>query len=151
MIKYCTNSEEIINLWQEAFGDSTEEIEFFINNIRHAECVGCYYNDELVSMLYLVDCNIKYYAAKYIYAACTKKAQSGKGYMTELIDYCKQVYSCICLIPANDSLVDFYNKRGFNGEIEIEHLSFDEKDEICEYLLEGYSLTKPRVMIYERS
>lgn len=151
MIKYCTDFYEVIPIWQDAFGDSVEDIEFFIDNINHAECLGRFDGDTLVSMMFIVDCNIKYCSSKYIYAACTKSNCGGMGYMTELIDFCKEKYDSLCLIPATDSLVDFYNKRGFNYNLEIEHISFDETDEITEYLLEGYELTVPKALVYERS
>lgn len=151
MIKQCTNTEDIISLWSEIFGDTREEIEFFINNIQHAICLGYYLDNELASMLFLVDCNIKMYSAKYIYAASTKKCYEGLGYMTELIKYCKKDECLICLIPANDDLINFYKARGFISKTGIEHISFDENERITEYLLEGYHLTEPQVMIYERS
>ena len=52
-------------------------------------------------------------------------------------------------VPASDSLVDFYYKRGFTEHAHIEDICFEECDGIKEYLLEGYSLTDPQVMIYK--
>lgn len=151
MIRYTNKFEEIIPLWQEAFSDTEEEILYFLENAKHAECLGYYENGLLVSLLFLVNCALKSKNAGYIYAACTLKAFKSRGYMTELLEYCKNRNDCLCLIPASDSLIDYYDKRGFTGRADIPALSFDECDEINEYLLEGYHLTNPQVMIYERS
>ena len=150
MISYCDNKEEIISLWSSVFGDSKEDVQYFIDNLQHGKCLTYSVNDRAVSMLYLVDCSIKNEKAKYIYAACTYKEFEGRGYMTKLIDYAYD-NNCekLCLIPANNSLIDFYKNRGFNSSTDIKDLIFDESDEINEYLFEGFELDKPIVMIKE--
>ena len=145
MVNAVTDKNKIIDLWQEAFGDSREEILYFIDNLKNGKCIGILKNDELASMFFLVKCNF----GNYIYAACTRKKHRGGGYMTELLDYAKSDESPLCLIPASDSLVDFYYKRGFTKRARIEDIRFDECDGIKEYLLEGYSLTDPQAMIYK--
>jgi predicted acetyltransferase len=150
MIKFCDNQKDIIDIWKSVFGDSEDEIQFFIDNAKNAECLSCYLDENLVSMLYLVDCSIDNKNGKYIYAACTKKEYEGSGLMSELLDYSKKLgYNFLCLIPANDSLVDFYSKRGFDKDCSIESLTFNQSDEIKEYLLEGFTLTQPKVLICE--
>lgn len=136
MIKYCENNEEIITLWQEAFQDSREDIEFFIDNVKNAKCLMYYENGEAASMLYLIDCNI----GKYIYAACTLEKYRGKGLMTKLLESCNFK---VCLIPANDGLVKYYKDRGLKSEVPIHSIKFNQISEIEEYLFEGYNLTKP--------
>ena len=51
---------------------------------------------------------------------------------------------------ANDKLVTYYDKRGFKGRSEIKNIIFNESDDIKEYLLEGYELTKPLLSIYKK-
>lgn len=34
MIRFTENKEQIISLWQEVFGDSREDVEFFLNNCK---------------------------------------------------------------------------------------------------------------------
>lgn len=58
-------------------------------------------------------------------------------------------YDLLSLIPANDKLVTYYDKRGFKGRSEIKNIIFNESDDIKEYLLEGYELTKPLLSIYK--
>ena len=150
MINYCDNKAQIISLWAEVFGDSEEEVSFFIKNLKNGKCLAYFENDAMVSMLYLVDCCIEKKKGKYIYAACTSKKNEGMGLMTSLIEFASKLETdYLCLIPATDSLVDFYQKRGFTESAEISSLEFDEIEEIKEYLFEGYKLSNPKVMIYE--
>lgn len=145
MVKIVNSKNDIIKLWNEAFGDSEEDITLFINNVRDAICLGYYDNNNLKSMMYLVNCSL----GKYIYVACTLKKHNGKGYMTRLLDYCKSNYNNVCLIPANESLIDFYKKRGFSIEESVNNLKFNQIDIINEYLFDGCSLKKPIVLVYK--
>lgn len=145
MVKLIDSKNDIVKLWNEAFGDSREDIEFFIDNVKDAKCLGYYDNNCLKSMLYIVDCSF----GKYIYAACTLKKYNGKGYMSKLLDYCKNKYDKICLIPANEGLIEFYKKRGFSTEEKIEKLKFNQIEEIIDYLFDGCSLKNPIVLVYK--
>ena len=148
MIKVCKDVNSIIKLWQEAFGDSKEEILYFINDAKHAKCLAYYVDNTVVSMLFLVDCEIVGSKAEYLYAVCTLKEHQRSGYSSKLLDYCKEHYEMLCLIPANDSLIKFYKDREFTNSADISDIEFDETDEICEYLLEGFKLTDPKALCY---
>ena len=149
MIKKVTDKASLTELWEEAFGDTESEINFFLKNADY-DCFGCYKSGMLVSMLFVLDCKLDNRAFKYIYAACTREEFRCIGLMTKLIDYCKQQYSSICLIPANDKLVNYYKERGFVFEYPVDKLSFSQKSEICEWLYEGYELTEPVVLYFKR-
>lgn len=150
MVKVTNSTDDIISLWKEAFGDSNEDILFFVNNLKNGECLAIYDDDEqIVSMLYFVDCRIDGVESKYIYAACTSKKCRSNGSMTQLLEWCKNNYNNICLIPANDGLIDFYKKRDFQKEIDIASITFDESDAIKEYLFEGCELEKPFALQYK--
>ncbi len=146
MIEFTDNRESIINLWQEAFCDSREEIEFFIDNVKNARCLMYFNGDIGASMMYLVDCKVNGEKLYYIYAACTLKDYEGRGYMTELIDFCLSHGMKVCLIPASESLVDFYSKRKICNRFDIGDIKFDEIPEIEEYLFEGYELKQPTAL-----
>ena len=146
MIKTCKDYNDIIPLWQEAFGDSEEDIRFFCENVNNAECIVYCHENSIASMMYLVDCKVGEKRAKYIYAACTFKKYKGMGYMSELINYCIKKYSdsfTLCLIPASDSLIEFYTARGIGNIIDIDKITFEQSEDIKEYLLEGYNLSVP--------
>lgn len=145
MIRFTENREDIIKCWKEAFGDSDEDILYFVDNVKNAKCLAYYDDDKITSMLYLVKCSIGYY----VYAACTLEEFREKGYMTELLNYVKAKYSPVCLIPAKPWLIDYYKKRGLNITIEISQLQFDEIDGIKEYLFEGCELENPIALLYK--
>lgn len=149
MISFTENKEDIIKLWQNAFKDKREEILFFVDNVKDAECLAYYKNSEIASMMYLVKCTVNGSEFRYIYAACTHSKYKGRGYMTELIDYAKKVYRNLCLIPANDGLIYFYSKRGITDKTRIENIKFNQSEEIKEYLFEGYDLSEPAALIFK--
>lgn len=144
-----TYKNEVINLWKHSFGDTDEEILFFLNKCKNYECVGYFDKSVLVSMLFLVDCKIDDNNYKYIYAACTDENYRRKGAMTNLLNFCKTQYNKFVLIPGNDNLVDYYSSRGFKNFCTVDKLIFNQFNEIKEYLLDGYNLTCPKTMICE--
>lgn len=148
MIKFTDDTKQIIKIWQQAFKDTEEDIIFFIENCKNKLCLGFFEDEKLLSMMYLVDCLCNGQKMKYVYAACTLDDMQGRGYMSMLLDYCKENLKSFCLIPANENLVDFYYRRGLIDKAEIENLSFVETEEIKEYLFEGCELKNPFVMKY---
>ena len=147
MIKITNNIDDIVPLWSEAFGDSREDIVFFIDNIRNGVCLAEFQNDKAVSMLYLVDCCLNSKQAHYIYAACTDSKSRKKGYMAGLIKYCIDNYDRVCLIPADEHLVNYYNKQGLAFMHPVDDLKFNEcRELIDEYLYAGCSLDIPVVL-----
>ena len=111
------NREHIVSLWQECFGDKRDYIEFFLNECPHI-CISKTESGVPVSMLFLLDGMIENRKTAYIYAACTSVSFRGRGYMAELIEYirkycvCKK-YDALFLVPAEESLYDYYRKFGF--------------------------------------
>lgn len=146
MIKFTDNKNDIIKCWKEAFSDSDEDILFFVENVKNAKCLAYYNSDNIASMLYLVKSNL----GLYIYAACTLKEYQKQGIMTKLLNYCKDNYENICLIPANNDLIGYYKNRDFTKEYDIKSLKFNESEEINEYLFEGCELEHPIVLAFER-
>ena len=147
MIKITNNIDDIVPLWSEAFGDSREDIVFFIDNIKNGVCLAEFQNDKAVSMLYLVDCCLNSKQAHYIYAACTDSKSRKKGYMAGLIKYCIDNYDRVCLIPADEHLVNYYNKQGLVFMHPVDDLKFNEcRELIDEYLYAGCSLDNPVVL-----
>lgn len=143
------DKNDIAALWGEAFGDSRKDILFFIDNVENAKCIAYYDSDKLAAMLYLVDCEINGKSAKYIYAACTALSCRNSGYMSKLLSFVKNNNDNICLIPAENWLIDYYKKRGFTEKTEINSIKFFEKEEIKEYLLEGCELENPFALLYK--
>ncbi|MDE6723681.1 MAG: GNAT family N-acetyltransferase, partial [Eubacterium sp.] len=141
MIKLTDDKEKIISLWRSVFSeDSREDVLFFLKECKHAECLGCFEGKELVSMLFLVDCSFADLNGKYVYAVCTNEKYRNKGYSSSLIHEAKKYMNdFLWLIPAHDSLFDFYANFGFETKLHSDkeyenNIYFDENDEIIEYL-----------------
>ena len=147
MIKTCDNLRDIAKVWCEAFCDGFDDVKYFYDNIVNAECYAYYDNENIASLFYLVDCNLNNKKSKYIYAACTLKAYRGKGYMSDLLDFVLNKFQSVCLIPADNDLVNFYIDRNFKYEHNINTLSFNESDVLInDYLFEGCSLDNPFIL-----
>lgn len=148
IVEETNYSDAHIALWQQAFGDSREDVLYFFNNAKNIKCLSLY-DDGLCSMLFLVDCKISSEEYKYIYAACTDNFCRSRGYMSMLLSYARDNYSRLVLIPADLSLVNYYLKRKFSHKISIDNILFNECSEIEEYLFAGCSLNEPFALIYK--
>lgn len=157
MIRFAkiTDIESIVRLWNEAFGDGKEEIMFFLNNKFIPEnTIVCEYNNEIVSMLFLLEGKLiiknKAYSSYYLYAACTAENQRGRGLMAQLLEKARitakdrQKYF-ICLMPGEESLFDFYKRFGYktifsrkilNIEVSDTDITSNEPDSEDTYTLE---------------
>ncbi len=127
----CKMQPELIRLWQEAFGDEKEYIEFYFRNRFTENMLLVYLEDNHpVSMLSLLPvrlhCGTKRVPARYVYAVATAKAYRGRGYAKRLIETAKELTKePLLLKPGDDSLMEYYRKIGF-------HEAFC----MCEYNLE---------------
>lgn len=155
MIRFTDDKEQIISLWQSVFiEDSREEVLFYLDECKNAECLGYFKEDKLVSMLFLVGCSYADLKGKYVYAVCTNKNFRNKGYSSSLINEAKKhMDDFLWLIPAHDFLFDFYAKFGFETKLYSdkeykEKIHFDENKEIIEYLYSGSDYTYPEGMVY---
>ncbi len=114
-VKY---KEQIINLWQSVFGDDREYIEFFLDNCKNKICLGTFSEEQLCSMLFLLDVSYSSYKGKYVFAVATEKSHRNKGYAGGLIEEAKlYMDDFLCLVPAEKSLFSYYEKHGFNTKL----------------------------------
>ena len=117
------NTESLIELWSDVFGDEREYIELlFPYGKSVCDIFAKFDGDKIISALYLLDCTLNFggvqYLGKYLYAAATDKKYRGKGIMASLIneakEYCKNTgLDYISLVPANEGLYNYYKKFGF--------------------------------------
>lgn len=153
-ILYTNDSEQIINVWHNVFGDTKEEIMFFLNNCKNIKCLGLFVNGKLVSMLFLVDCKYGNLSGEYIYAVATLKEYRKNGYAAKLIEFAKEeMKDFLWLIPANLNLFDYYKKFGFDTKLFSDkkyenYISFNESEEIKEYLYDGSDFDYPKGMVF---
>lgn len=117
------NTENLIRLWSDVFGDEREYVELlFPYGKAICDVFAAIDGDKIVSVLYLLDCALAFngvhYNGKYIYAAATDKMYRGKGLMASLIieaqEYCSDSgVDFISLVPAGEGLYNYYKKFGF--------------------------------------
>lgn len=126
MMRYAKKEDrpQVIRLWQEAFGDTQAEIEDFFS------CCGsllriCLWEEagELAAQLVLLPVTLvrdggkASHPAQYIYAVATKQAWRGQGIATKLLQAVGALLSAEqkagILVPAQEPLISFYEKRGF--------------------------------------
>ena len=116
--------EELIELWNEVFGDGLSYIELFFEK-QYSRCeTFCLKEDEkIVSAFYLLPCYLSYkdktYQGRYLYAAATYEKYRGRKIMSQLIEeaegYCKNNgLDFIALLPADEGLYNYYSRFGFH-------------------------------------
>lgn len=122
MVEFASirDKKELKTLWQITFLEDSQVIENFFENVFSSVLTPIIkVNGEIVSSLFLLDCNIGDYKGKCVYCAMTKYAFRGKGYMKKLLDFsynycCNNGFDFLFLVPAEDSLFDYYEKCGFS-------------------------------------
>ena len=126
-VKTSSNKElsDVYLLWQEAFGDSKELIDFMLDGaLSDAEIFLMYDDKILCSMFFLCDIQLKCgnpdntIPALYLYAAATRKNMRGHGYFPKLLsfaeEYARNIGARYILCkPAETGLFSYYKKLGF--------------------------------------
>lgn len=108
------HKEQIISLWNGAFGDKTEDIKKYLETILKYFFV--YEEDGIVKgMLSVLPVSFSGKKGGYIYAVTTHKDHRGQGICNKLMEYVKKnkSYDFLVLKPQNDELFEFYGKMGF--------------------------------------
>ena len=113
----------LMTLWQEAFGDTREEIACFFETFNYVNTafVLCE-DDRICSMLFLLPTAVQdgeyRFAAGYIYAGATHADARGKGHYRRLLAFVadtarQEGTAALLLRPATDKLADSYRRMGF--------------------------------------
>lgn len=153
-IRFTNDRSEITALWAAVFKDSESDISFFLDNCLNKRCLALYSDSQLASMLFLVECAYCGKKGAYIYAVSTYERFRRRGFAGRLIEYAKTL-GCdfLWLIPANESLFDYYAKFGFKTLLFSDmaydnRVVFNESSEICGYLYDGSDFKEPRGMLF---
>lgn len=153
-IDFCNDDKQIIHVWKSVFGDSDEDILFFLNQCKQKKCLGVFVDNQLVSMLFMIDCIYGGLNGKYIYAVSTLEDYRGNGFAGMLVEKAKEyAQDFLWLIPAEESLIGFYEKLGFDIKLYsdcdyLNRIVFHQIHEIVEYLYEGCELKQPVGMVW---
>ncbi len=127
MIRSCQLSdyEDIIRIWNTAFGDSKEYIKSFLD--KFSQYVYILGNDAIMT-LFPVTLNDK--QGHYIYAVAVDKEKRGKGLGKKLIEFAKENKDdFLVLVPADKGLFDYYKKLGFSDNAYIGEYAKVKKEE----------------------
>ncbi len=113
----------IKQLWSRTFNDSKEYVDWFFDNVyTDANGMLLTKDNRPVSALLLQQYSMQFHDADitvgYICGACTAKRSRGKGYMSRVMNEAirnsyKRGDTLCALIPADDSLYNFYSRFGF--------------------------------------
>ncbi len=115
----------IVALWKESFGDTEEDIHFFLNAHYNPDNTLVYeVEGKMASVLFLLEGEMHIkgvdYPSYYLYAACTSAKYRGRGFMAKLLDFAKSISAdrkkfFIALKPAEESLYAYYSKFGYKS------------------------------------
>ena len=122
-------------LWQAAFPeDEVCEIDrFLLHYYRKEQLLRVEREGQIVAMAHLLPFATDEGAISYLYAVATDPAWRGEGFASALIEEAKQRATAqgdwaLVLIAGSESLGNFYEQRGFRGEVPIRLLSRDHFD-----------------------
>ncbi len=133
--------ENLKALWQTAFDDSKESLDFFFNKtVSPDRVLAAFEYGKPVSALYMLESDIiseKTYSAYYIYAVCTHPEYRGKGLMKSLFDELFKVAKSrgidyLFLVPEEEYLFNIYEKLGFKNGFSYSEKVASKKDCINE-------------------
>ncbi|MBE7011472.1 MAG: GNAT family N-acetyltransferase [Ruminococcaceae bacterium] len=122
MIEFASEKyrEGIIALWQEAFCDEEEFINGFLDNMKYCENMLIYREQSSVfGMVTMLPVFCGENKGRYIYAVATSEKQRGKGICKNIMKavdefIIKEKEKFAILVPAGESLFEFYKKMGYN-------------------------------------
>ena len=110
---------QLIRLWQEAFGDTEEFIDgFFCTAFSPARCRCMVINEKVAAALYWMDVRRGEQRYAYIYAVAVEKNRQGKGLGRAMLEDAQvhlafRGYDGILLVPGSESLRSYYEKHGY--------------------------------------
>ena len=144
--------ENLKALWQTAFDDSKESLDYFFKSTVSPNRVLAVFSDNKpISALYMLESEIivkrEIYSAYYIYAVCTHPDFRGKGLMKCLFEELFRVAKSrnidyLFLVPEEEYLFRIYERLGFkNG------FSYSEKV-LFKNAPEGFEETENRKISY---
>lgn len=108
------------HLWQEAFDEPEDFTDLFFSVGFSPDRYHCIWDNGVpVSALYWFDCQLGSQKLAYIYGVATLKTHQGKGLAGKLLQETHNIlqaqgYAGTILVPADQSLFDFYRKFGYH-------------------------------------
>jgi hypothetical protein len=118
-VKITDEMRDIIRLWHIAFGETDLSVQTFLSRYYFEECALKEKVDgHVVSMAFMIPCHTPYGLGAYLYGIATLPDYQHQGLSSKLInrllEKCKANGMAFSfLIPAEDSLVAYYNRFGY--------------------------------------
>ncbi|MBQ8611108.1 MAG: GNAT family N-acetyltransferase [Oscillospiraceae bacterium] len=120
MIRKATEQDipALKTLAAEAFGDTPAFCELSFRTFAGIDNIWLDDEDGAAAMALAVSVTLNDKPGAYLYSVATRRALRGSGRMTALLESIKrygeeQGWAFLCLLPASDSLFEFYAQRGF--------------------------------------
>ena len=116
--------DQLKSLWKTCFGDEDTYINlYFDHKYKPEETAVLLWDGEIVAMATMIPAHIVLESGEtsnisMLYAIATHPSFQGKGLSTQIINFCHahlkdQDKGNSILVPAQESLFDFYSKRGY--------------------------------------
>lgn len=106
-------------LWQSIFDEDEAVINIYFQNV-YGICENPIIenNGEILSSAFLVPCEIGKHKGFYVYCALTHKQHRGQGLMAQILAKADKIreksgFDFLLLVPAEESLFNYYAKFGF--------------------------------------
>lgn len=127
--------EQIKTLWQKCFDDREDFVEFYFDRVyRDDNALSLEREGRVVSALQMIPYTMTWCGTEirvaYISGACTDPKERGKGLMGELLhksfhEMRRREYDITALIPASDSLFEFYRAYGYTEVFDYSLQTFE--------------------------
>ena len=149
-IVYATQQDftEIRKIWNACFGDEDAYINLYLENRFTKDNMLVLHKDgKIVSMASCLPISVQIDGemkpATYIYAVATLPEYRKQGNAGKILEAAKRIYGTLILQPAEEHLIDYYGKMGFeeafqswNREVSLAELETQadiiEEDMLCE-------------------
>lgn len=111
--------KQLMQLWQEAFGDTEEYIDgFFCTAFSPARCRCMVINEKVAAAVYWMDVRLGEQRFAYLYAVAVEEKQRSKGFGKRLLEDVQENlslrgYDGVLLVPGSESLRGYYEKLGY--------------------------------------
>ena len=156
MIRFAQikDKNKIIKLWHNVFGDDEKSIEYFFG-LYYGDMIIYEEKEEIAAMLTMLPVTLENKKGRYIYAVATDERYRCRGLSTMLLNYANKYikengeYFSV-LVPAEENLFAFYEKRGYTTVECIEKCRYDAlspiETEIEEIAAEEYKKQRKEIL-----